>query len=706
MVPCAPPSRRIARRVWPLLLAALGALIGCSGEPEPLMQTDEDSNDLMRRLSVSNVFVDDGEILDLEPSRGATREAFFGDLHVHTTYSFDAYAFGTMATPDDAYRYARGEAIEHPAGFEVQLGEPLDFYAVTDHAMFMGAAAAAGDTSTAFSQTEVGKPLNDLNADNSDDLLSLFRRVRTFAGFLPSLLEAIDRGELDRQETLDITRSAWRDSIEAAERHNVPGRFTTFVAYEYTTSSDDRGNLHRNVIFRGSDRLPAVPFSRFHSQNPEGLWDWLDGLRAQGIEALAIPHNSNGSNGQMFKLEDWAGDPIDDAYARQRVRNEPLVEITQVKGTSETHPVLSARDEWADFEIMPYRVATMMLSEPKGSYVRDALREGIAFESRGVTNPYAFGVIGSSDTHTAAASIDESDYFAKIGLLDATPDLRGSTPMGFWSSLAVRLVAPEFGKEVDGKLYTSSASPTYGASGLAGVWAEENTRASIYDAFRRKETFATSGPRIRLRFFGAHYYDRELIDAPDVVERAYAEGVAMGGELDGVDSAPSFLVWAFADPTTAPLQRVQIVKGWVDNDGETRERVFDVACTDGGRVDPSTHRCPDNGAKVDPDTCAISTDRGAGELRVAWRDPSWRKGQRAFYYARALENPTCRWSTWDALRVGVEPRSDLPRTIQERAWSSPIWIRPDTAPKMGIESASTTARPQAPPTATGARGGS
>ncbi len=455
------------------------------------------------------------------------------------------------------------------------------------------------------------------------------------------------------------------------------------VAYEYTSSTDDRGNLHRNVIFKGSERVPEVPFSRFHSQNPVGLWDWLDGLRAQGIEALAIPHNSNGSNGQMFKLVDWAGDPIGDDYARQRIRNEPLVEITQVKGTSETHPALSARDEWADFEIMPFRVATSLPSEPSGSYVREALRNGLAFEERGITNPFAFGVIGSSDTHTAAASLDEADYFAKIGILDSTPDLRGSTPMGFWSSLMVRLFAPEFGQEIDGEMYTSSPSPTFGASGLAGVWAEENTREAIYDAFRRKETFATSGPRIRLRFFGAHHYDRALIDAPDLVERAYAEGVAMGGELDGVGAAPSFLVWAFADPTTAPLQRVQIVKGWVDAAGETRERIFDVACSDGGSVDPSTHRCPDNGARVDPDTCAISQDRGAGELRVMWRDPSWRQGQRAFYYARVLENPTCRWSTWDALRTGVAPRSDLPRTIQERAWSSPIWIRPDTAGPSG-----------------------
>jgi hypothetical protein len=659
-----------------LLLACLG----CSGD-EAQQSSDDgtEAGQLMRRLGGGPVFETETETLTRRaPPPSADRRAFFGDLHVHTTYSFDAFAFGTLATPYDAYRYARGEAIQHPAGFEVQLRQPLDFYAVTDHAMFLGVAEAAADTSTEFSKLAVAEPLHDLNAPDNRGLLSLGSRLGAFGSFLPNLVAGVREGSIDREAVLDITRTAWRDTIEAAELFNDPGRFTTFIGFEYTSSSDDRGNLHRNVIFEGSDEIPAIPFSRFHSQNPEGLWDWMDELRAHGIESLAIPHNSNGSNGQMFKLVDWAGDPMDDAYAERRSRNEPLVEITQVKGTSETHPLLSTKDEWADFEIMPYRVATMLPSEPAGSYVRDALRRGLALESRGILNPYEFGFIGSSDTHTGAISDDESNYFSKLGLLDASPQLRGSVPLDFVPSLALRFIAPQTRREVDGETYLHSATPTYGASGLAGVWAEENTREAIYEAFRRKETFATSGPRIRLRFFAGYDFEADLLNAPDAVARAYAAGVTMGSPLPArAGRAPRFLLWALADPQSAPLQRLQIVKGWVDSQGETFEVVYDVACSGGAPVDPDTHRCPDDGARVDLSNCSIPRDAGDAQLSALWRDPDFDAGQRAFYYARVLENPTCRWSTWDALRAGVPPRSDLPKTIQERAWSSPIQYRPN-----------------------------
>jgi hypothetical protein len=624
------------------------------------------------------IFEAPDEIVSFRPPPSPERRrAFFGDLHVHTVYSFDAYAFGTLATPYDAYRYAKGEAILHPAGFEVQLRQPLDFYAVTDHAMFLGVAPAAGDTSTDFSRLDVAKPLNDLNAPDNRGVFSLRARTEAFSTFLPNLVSGVREGSIDREAVLEITRTAWRDVVEAAELHNEPGRFTTFIGYEYTSSTDDRGNLHRNVIFKGSEKVPAIPFSRFHSQNPEGLWEWMDALRAQGIESLAIPHNSNGSNGQMFKLVDWAGSPIDDAYAEQRLRNEPLVEITQVKGTSETHPLLSTRDEWADFEIMPYRVATMLPSEPAGGYVRDALRRGLALESGGVQNPYRFGFTGSSDTHTGAISDDESNYFAKVGLLDATPELRGSVPLSFLPAIALRFAAPQMRRQVDGKTYVDSANPTHGASGLAAVWAEENTREAIYEAFRRQETFATSGPRIRLRFFGGYDFEEALLEAPDSVARAYATGVAMGSDLpEQSGGAPHFLLWALADPHSAPLQRLQIVKGWVNAAGETFEMVYDVACSEGAPVNPESHRCPDNGARVDLSDCSISRGGGAAQLRTLWRDPDFDPGQRAFYYARVLENPTCRWSTWDAVRAGVPPRSDLAKTIQERAWSSPIHYLP------------------------------
>ncbi|HIL81850.1 MAG TPA: DUF3604 domain-containing protein, partial [Myxococcales bacterium] len=324
-----------------ILSLSISTLFACGGEDEaPSILDNGPGAQRLRALLSEPVFETPTEILDLAPpASNPDRLAFFGDLHVHTTYSFDAYAMGTLATPYDAYRFALGEAIPHPAGFDLQLKQPLDFYAVTDHAMFLGVAQESGDITTAFSKLDVAKPLNGINdPDNmATGITAIPGRLRAFGTFLPRLLLAIVEDEtLERETVLDITRTAWQDTIDAAERYNDPGHFTTFIGYEYTSSTDDMGNLHRNVIFKGSDRIPAVPFSRFHSQNPEGLWDWMDDLREQGIESLAIPHNSNGSNGQMFKLVDWAGDPIDNDYAVQRVRNEPLVEITQIKGTSET----------------------------------------------------------------------------------------------------------------------------------------------------------------------------------------------------------------------------------------------------------------------------------------------------------------------------------------------------------------------------------
>ena len=624
-------------------------------------------------------------------NKPAERKAFFGDLHVHTTYSFDGYAFGTLATPYDAYRFAKGESISNPAGFAMQLSRPLDFYAVTDHAMFLGVVEAAADTSTAFSKNPFSKPYHDLNAPENmgTGTFDVLKRLTTFSSFLPEAVTQILSGQLDREEVMDVVRTAWRDSIDVADQHYVPGQFTTFAAYEYTSSTADMGNLHRNVVFKGTEKLPREPFSRFHSVNPEDLWQWMDELREKGVESLAIPHNSNGSNGQMFKLVDWAGNPMDDDYTKQRVRNEPIVEITQIKGTSETHPILSSRDEWASFEIMPYRVATNALSQPQGSYVREALLNGLAMEQQGMTNPYQFGFIGSSDTHSAASQNVESNFVSKLGLLSGTGERRGSVPQagiaGEISYLSDKVLNGIRGRanlrlKIDGEVYTAGATPTFGASGVAAAWAEENTRESLYSAFRRKEVFATSGPRMQIRLFAGYGFDENMLTQADGIERAYATGVTMGGNLLPNETAevdqssePSFLVMASADTESAPLQRLQIIKGWIDADG-AHEEVIDVACA--GGASPVAHRCPDNGAKVDIRNCAINRETGAGQLSALWRDPAFDQGQRAFYYARVIENPTCRWSTWDANREGVAPRPDLPMTIQERAWSSPIHYLP------------------------------
>jgi hypothetical protein len=661
-----------------VLTAGLAMLGGCAGPAPDAPATPTDAEEAQTptgRFPADSLDLP-ADMLVADPQANATRSAYFGDLHVHTNYSFDAFAFGTVATPDDAYRYAQGEAIEHPAGFEVQLRAPLDFYAVTDHAMFLGAVEAAADTSTAFSQLPHVQDLHDMNAPENRNVDGLVRRVTTFRSFLPQTRAGIADGSIEVEMVNDIARNAWSDIIAAAQTHYRPGSFTTFVAYEYTSSANDRGNLHRNVIFRDADKLPVMPLSRFHSQNPEGLWDWMDTLRAQGIEALAIPHNSNGSNGQMFKMEDWAGDPLDDNYATQRIRNEPLVELTQIKGTSETHPALSPNDEWADFELMPFRVGTSLPSEPSGSYAREALLNGLTLEDRGIVNAFQFGFVGASDTHSGLAPVDERDYLGPSGVLDATGELRGSVPLAPDVAEIVAAAGRLRVEEIDGKPYGTGGYETWGASGLTGVWAEENTRDALYRAFRRKETFATSGPRMKVRLFGGYDFEEPMLTQADMLSRAYASGVSMGGELLAEDGGvPTLIVWATRDPESAPLQRLQIIKGWTV-DGEHHEQVYDVACSDGGTLDPSTHRCPDNGASVDLSDCSITPGVGAGELKTVWRDPDFNPEHRAFYYARALENPTCRWSTWDAVRAGVPPRPDLKSTLQERVWSSPIWYVP------------------------------
>ena len=591
--------------------------------------------------------------IGLEGQAGATtRNAYFGDLHIHTANSFDAFNFGVRATADDAYRYAKGESINHPLGYSVRLrGGPLDFYGVSDHAEYLGAVPALANPGHPLAE----HPLADLiqSGDPSD-------AAEAFTTLGAVITQGIPVPDLD---ATSVIRSAWQANIEAAERHNKPGEFTTFIAYEYT-STPDGANLHRNIVFSGN-RVPNAPYGGDQSLNPEELWDWLDTIREEGIEALAIPHNLNWSIGRMFEKTDWAGAPIDSAYADQRARNEPLVEITQVKGTSETHPLLSPNDEWAGFEI--WKLSRTITNEDgttsrvpggtTGAYARDALRSGLDLERSSGGNPYNFGFIGSSDGHDASSPVEEDQYFGKLGLFDGSAEARGSVKKTASSALNVETIE-------------------WGASGLAGVWAEENTRASIYEALRRKETFATSGPRIQVRFFAGYDFPSEINTLADAVAQGYAGGVPMGGELLGrSDQAPHFLVWALRDPRDSWLQRVQIVKGWIDEEG-THERVFDVVCSDGLTPDDKTHRCPSNEATVDVSDCSISLDKGDVELKTVWVDPTFDPKIRSFYYMRALQNPTCRWSTWDAIRAGDAPNARVPATIQERAWSSPIWYAP------------------------------
>jgi hypothetical protein len=487
----------------------------------------------------------------------------------------------------------------------MQLKAPLDFLAVTDHATYLGMFEEMDDPDSTVGRHPLAVALR--TATTPEERRAVFNEI------LPR-----ERGFVDGDDLLDlnIVRGAWAKIVESTERHNDPGTLTTFVGYEFTAGGARGENLHRNVIFRGSD-APDLHYSRLE-----------------------------------VELTNKAKEPIDRAYAEQRMRNEPLVEVTQVKGTSDTHPLLSPNDEWADFGIMEETIGSGLPSQPQGSYVREAYLNGLQMEDRQGFNPYRFGLIGSSDTHNAAGSFKEDDYWSKTGMLDATAELRGTVPAQ------------------DGE-YSDPVRQYWGASGLAAVWAESNTRDSIFDAFRRKETFATSGPRMRVRFFAGYDLATEHLGQ---LSEAYANGVPMGGDLLANGSLPpKFLVWASQDALTAPLDRLQVVKGWVD-DGVTHERVYDVACSSG--EPDAQHRCPDNGAVVNVSTCEHSKDVGAAELATLWLDPDFAAAQRAFYYVRVLQNPVCRWSTWDALRAGQAPKPSLPATIQERAWSSPIWFVP------------------------------
>lgn len=649
-------------RVHLMLVLSASLLYGCSEEARNASPSATESGTPKRSTAKTATAIP-----------AAARQAYFGDLHVHTSYSYDAFVFGTRTDPDAAYEFAKGNAIKHPAGFELKLDRPLDFQAVTDHANYLGMLPSMMDADSPAYDHPVAATVREAKTvrDRQGIFAALQPYVRFIKGSDPSARKHLN---------MDVVRSAWSEIVAAANRHNDPGTFTAFIAYEYTSAGRGEiyNNLHRNVVFRGA-RAPLAPFSRLDSYNPEDLWSKMDQWRADGIDALAIPHNTNGSGGRMFEFTYFDGGVIDAAYVSKRSRNEPLVEVTQTKGTSETHPALSPNDEWANFEIMPYRVSTMILSEPAGSYVRDAFRRGLEIAAGGTENPYKFGLIGSSDTHVSGGSFDEENFWGAAGLMQETPLQRGSVPMQVESSEVDEdgngaVAAVDDGS---GRSFIPGASITNGASGLAGVWAEENTREAIFDALRRKETFATSGSRIRLRLFGGTRLAQLDLGDRDLIRKAYRDGVPMGGELTAGDAAkaPSFLVWALRDQMGAPLQRAQIIKGWLQ-DGKTAEMVYDVTCSDDLQVDSTTHRCPNNGARVDLDTCDISKDVGAAELKTIWTDPDFDPRRRAFYYARVLENPTCRWSTWDALRKGIAPRQDFPAVIQERAWSSPIWYTP------------------------------
>ncbi|NRA09495.1 MAG: DUF3604 domain-containing protein [Myxococcales bacterium] len=580
--------------------------------------------------------------------RNPEKDAFFGDLHIHSAWSLDAFVFRVRVTPEDAYRYVRGGAIDHVSGEQIRMqGPPLDFVAISEHANYMGVPMALLDENDPRRQLPVVKAMMDDDPAKSAPAMSRLLNSFWRGGPFPTLLPG------------DLRAPAWKRLVDLANRHDVPGTFTAFVAYEYTSMPKGQ-NLHRNVVFRGSD-VPGEPFSSFDSENPEDLWDYMDAARAEGSDLISIPHNSNGSNGLMYQRVDTAGVPLDTAYAEQRLRNEPVSEVMQIKGQSETHPALSPGDEWANFEVLGTILGRPAdLSQPAGSYARHAFKTGLELEEERGVNPYRFGVLGSSDGHNASSPVEEDNYTGKLGIVDGTPEVRLGLVQG-------------------SPLGPLGLSNPFSAAGLAGIWAPANTREDLFDAMRARETFSTSGPRIRVRLFAG--FDLASEDLGDeMVQRGYAKGVPMGGELVGSvpGKAPTLLAHALRDPREAPLERLQVIKGWIE-DGSAKEKVFDIACANAERPDPNSHRCAFKAPAPDFSDCSYREEDGSPQLAAAWTDPEFDASQRSFYYVRVLQIPTCRWSSWDAIRLGVPRAKDATHSIQERAITSPIWYRPDAS---------------------------
>jgi hypothetical protein len=573
------------------------------------------------------------------------RDVFFGQTHSHTSWSVDAYLIGNhLTTPEDAYKYSMGLPIKHPAGFEVQItGGPLDFHGVTDHSEYAGVIAIANDPNSDLSKTEVGKKLQ---AKTPDEFNKVFQWI---AG---SLAKHQPIKELLNPE---VAGSVWKKNIEIADQYYKPGRFTTFVAYEWTSAPNSR-NMHRNVFFKDSKHVPTMPFTAIDSDRVEDLWSWMDAQRKLGNELLCISHNGNLSDGMMFPIElDSKGRPIDAAWAESRLRNEILTEIHQVKGTSETHPGLSPNDEFANYEIMNFLIGVPnSTSKLHGSYIRQGYENGLALQVARGYNPYKMGVVGASDSHNTVISYSQANNFGSHGFADGAPKER-----------------------LAGKVESGMSVIQTSVAGLGGVWAEENTRESIFAAMQRKEVFATSGVRIKVRLFGGWKYQEKLLGEKDWVHKAYEHGVPMGGDLahDPKAKAPSFVVWAVKDPNDANLDRVQIIKGWTRK-GQIFEKVYDVAWSGDRKPDAATGKVPAVGSTVDIGKATYTNTIGANELKKVWTDPDFDPALHAFYYARVLQIPTPRWSTYDAAKLGVAPPKEVATTVQERVWTSPIWYTP------------------------------
>ena len=629
------------RKITIMLLAALPLIVGlngCSKAPESAQPQTHTGKS------------------DTDPSsqpKDFPTQVFFGDTHLHTSYSADAGMAGASLGPDEAYRFALGEAVTSNTGQPAKLSRPYDFLVVADHSENLGLAPMIASSDPLLLKNPTGKRWHDM--------VKAGKGNQAFG-------EWISNGSTTGKDPInspEIMQSAWSSIIKAAEKYNQPGKFTAFIGYEWT-STPDGNNMHRNVIFRdGGDRAAQVlPFSSYDSQDPERLWAWMQGYEDKtGGRVLAIPHNGNLSGGMMWAAQTVSGKPYDRAYAELRARREPIIEVTQPKGTSEAHPALSPSDEFANFEIwdksnLGGNRAVAKEALP-GSYAREALKNGLAIEQKLGANPFKFGMVGSTDAHTALSTVDEDNFFGKTTTTEPSAER--------WNHAAIPAMKPEL----------TTFGWALGASGLAAVWARENTRESLFEAMERREVYGTTGPRMSVRLFGGWSFADDDAQSRDLAKLGYAKGVPMGGTLSKAPAgkAPSFLLAAMKDAMGANLDRYQVVKGWLDADGKTHEKVYDVVWSDNRKLG-ADGRLPAVGNTVDAVNASYTNSIGAAELKAVWTDPEFDPKLRAFYYGRVLQIPTPRWTAFDAKRYGLKLPKEVPLSVIDRAYTSPIWYNP------------------------------
>jgi len=589
---------------------------------------------------------------------------YFGDTHLHTSYSMDAGAFGARLTPRDAYVFAKGHEVVSSTGQKVKLSRPLDFLVVTDHSDGFGFFPLIFAGTPDIMADPQGRKWHDMIMSGQGAAAALDIIVNFGKGTISKAILPVPG--------TPAYRGAWDDTIKAAEEANDPGRFTAFIGYEWTSNTGGN-NLHRNVIFRdngdkASEIEPYTTQKPLGSDNPRDLWKWLAAYEQNtGGQVLAIAHNGNLSNGRMFPMvESFTGKPVDREYVETRAKWERLYEATQIKGDGETHPLLSPNDEFANFERWDKGNLDLTVAKTKDmleyEYARAALRNGLKLEKELGTNPYKFGMVGSTDSHTGLATADEDNFYGKAS--NAEPSASRAMHPFVQKN-------PMTGLEIMG--WETSAS------GYVGVWAKENTRESLFDAMQRKETFATTGPRMVVRFFGGWDFQPRDANTREPADAGYAKGVPMGGDLKSAPAgkSPTFLVAAMKDPLGANLDRIQVVKGWLDAKGDTHEHVYDVAWSDPAHRKPGADgKVPAVGNTVDLKNATWTDTIGASDLIAVWKDPQFDPKQSAFYYVRVLQIPTPRWTAYDARYFNVQMGKEVTMQLQDRAYSSPIWYTP------------------------------